>query len=1025
MLCRFFARFLIILIFSSSAYAEEALLFYWTFDEGVGDITRDMSGNGLDGAVKAKWLDSPSGKALFLDGTSQRIVKTRLPEAKRFGKSSWTFLAWVRPTELTIDDPQNQRRLFSFGTYPDANLIIDLTGAGSLSWYFCYKDDAGKVLSTGGSSLLKLKKDEWAHVAIVCDREAGRVWPYINGYSRGPSEIQPGFSGDFSLGGELTIGSGWHNYWGLVDEARVYRRALSKDEVEEQFQAFKDIYKVKESEEIIAGKNRERIERVLAEGNRAWGSGDYSAARTNYGKIVSETEVSGHSRSYAHLRLAQSYVAEGDSAAARVEYAKVRAEEAYPKVHRLEAEACEKELGREEQGLPGRDPAATRTHVPRVSTFAVEVFVSPDGNDANTGSRQNPLASLAEARNAVRAIKARGVRGAIGVIVLPGKYIVHDTLELTAEDSGTEKSPIIYRAEKKGQSIFYGGTRLRGFELVTDRATLDRIPPGARGKVVRCDLRAAGIADYGALKVRGFAQPPSPPTLELFFNGKPMTLARWPNKGFVSVKSLVDSGSRAEGRPSVFEYASDRHARWTGAEAPWIFGYFQFLWADSTLPIASIDTTSHTITTAEPYFYGGRGMSMQQGIIYYAFNLLEEIDLPGEWYLDRGAGVLYFYPPSDPSLATIEIGMLSKPMVSIENVSNLRIEELVFDLSRQNGIVIKDSNNCLVAGCVIRRMAGNGVTITGGKRNGILACDIHTIGRRATEVIGGDRASLTPGGHFVENCRIHNFGRIDRTYTPAIQLEGVGNRVAHNLMYDCPSSVMRIEGNDHLIEFNDVRDAVCESDDQGAMELFQNATYRGVVFRHNRFRDVGKTGTETAVHGQAAIRLDDAISGVLIYGNIFERSARGHFGGVQMNSGRDNIIDNNLFVDCERGVSGGWNSGNTVWRNLASGKKMAGFFSGDLYLSRYPEISHMLKPPGVNHLWRNVFLRSSPVATGNRAYLDLFENGVFLSDGAGFMDAATGDFRPTAPLFATVGFRPIPMGEIGLYQDEYRSSVTP
>ena len=49
------------------------------------------------------------------------------------------------------------------------------------------------------------------------------------------------------------------------------------------------------------------------------------------------------------------------------------------------------------------------------------------------------------------------------------------------------------------------------------------------------------------------------------------------------------------------------------------------------------------------------------------------------------------------------------------------------------------------------------------------------------EVIGGDRETLTPGRHFVENCRIHDFGRIDRTYTPAVQLEGVGNRVVHEL----------------------------------------------------------------------------------------------------------------------------------------------------------------------------------------------------------------------------------------------------
>jgi hypothetical protein len=67
-------------------------------------------------------------------------------------------------------------------------------------------------------------------------------------------------------------------------------------------------------------------------------------------------------------------------------------------------------------------------------------------------------------------------------------------------------------------------------------------------------------------------------------------------------------------------------------------------------------------------------------------------------------------------------------------------------------------------------------------------------------------------------------------------------------------------------------------------------------------------------HGQAAIRFDDAISGMLVYGNVFIRSANGNFGAIQMNSGRDNIMDNNLFIDCSRGVSGGWNPNNSVWR---------------------------------------------------------------------------------------------------------------
>jgi hypothetical protein len=367
--------------------------------------------------------------------------------------------------------------------------------------------------------------------------------------------------------------------------------------------------------------------------------------------------------------------------------------------------------------------------------------------------------------------------------------------------------------------------------------------------------------------------------------------------------------------------------------------------------------------------------------------------------------------------------MCAMPMVTMTDVSHVRLKGLGFDLARFNGLEMRNCNDCWLIGCSVSRMAGNGVMIHGGKRNRMVGCDVHTIGRRASEVIGGERATLTPGGHVVENCRIHNFGRIDRTYTPAIQLEGVGNRVAHNLMYDGPSSAMRIEGNEHLIEFNEVHSMVRESDDQGAMELFGNPTYRGVVFRHNYLHHIGQTGAATSVHGQAAIRFDDAISGMLVYGNVFQRAANGKFGAVQMNSGRDNLMDNNIFIDCKQGISGGWYPGNNVWKRLRAGEKPARFHRGKLYLERYPKIATMLEEPGVNHLWRNVFYRCGPVAT-RPTNIDQFQNAVFEDRDPGFVDAAGGDFhfRPDAEVVTTTGFRPIPFDEIGLYDSPARAT---
>jgi len=999
------------------------LLLHWTFDEGKGSITRDLSGNGLHGEVTAAWMDSPAGKAVMVDGTPAGLVSVQVPEALRFGKRSWTFMAMLKPTQLGIDDRQNQRRIFAFGKYPDAYLVIDISGKGPLMCYFCYKDAAGKTISTGRSSHVPLAANMWAHVAIVCDRDNHRIEMYANGYSSGSSDMRKDFDGDYVLDGTLTVGSGWHNYWGGVDEVKIHRSALSREAVTVEFERLKDTFEIVESEDAVAAKERLRLAQTFAQANAAWVEGDFEQVRGLCQELVASDSSPAHFRSYAHLRIAQSHLAQGNRSAAKTTYEVIAAQESYPPVHRYEARESVKELGRLQRGLPARDPAASRTVVPPIAVFAAEMFVATNGADTNDGSESRPFATLARARDEVRALKARGVDGPIAVTVMSGEYGVKEPLALTARDSGTEGAPIVYRVKKKGIAVLYGGRRLTGFEPVTDGAALQRMPAGAEGKVWQCDLKALGVDDYGELKVRGFAQPPSPPTLELYVDGVPMTLARWPNKGFVGIRKLISGGSKETGEPSIFEYASDRHERWLEATDGWLFGYFHFLWADATANIEKIDPATRTITTAEPYQYGGRGMSTRQGIQYYAFNLLEEIDTPGEWYLERTTGMLYLYPLSDPHKATIEIGMLSTPMITMVGVSHVRIEGLVFDLGRYNGLVATNCTHCSFLGCTVGRFAGNGIMIHGGERNSLIGCDVHTIGRRATEVTGGDRETLTAGTHLVENCRIHDFGRIDRTYTPAIQLEGVGHRVAHNLMYNGPSSAMRIEGNDHLIEFNEVHSMVRESDDQGAMELFRNATYRGVVFRHNYLHHVGKTGTEKAVHGQAAIRFDDAISGMLVYGNIFYQAANGNFGAIQMNSGRDNLMDNNLFIDCKQGISGGWNPGNTVWRMLRDGQKLDGFYTNDLYLRRYPGIATMLEEPGINYIWRNIFYRCGVVAS-RTTHLDLFGNGVFENEDPGFLDARNGDFRliDDAALFQTVAFKPIPVDEIGLYELPYRAT---
>jgi hypothetical protein len=260
--------------------------------------------------------------------------------------------------------------------------------------------------------------------------------------------------------------------------------------------------------------------------------------------------------------------------------------------------------------------------------------------------------------------------------------------------------------------------------------------------------------------------------------------------------------------------------------------------------------------------------------------------------------------------------------------------------------------------------------------------------------------------------------RIDHTYTPAVLLEGVGNRLAHNRFHDVLSSAMRVEGNDHSIEFNEIFNAVTESDDQGGADMFGNPTYRGNVYRYNYWHHIGnwRAVGDQPKCGQAGIRLDDAICGTLIYGNIFEHCSAGKlgFGGVQIHGGKENIVDNNVFVDCAAALSfTPWDS--KRWREFVAHSLESPEIDPALYLLRYPALAALPDHANVNSVWRNLMVRCGETLRRAPPAVEALDN-VALKEGEM-------NFQPGNPLFHHPGFAPVPVEEFGLYEDAYRKTT--
>ena len=748
----------------------------------------------------------------------------------------------------------------------------------------------------------------------------------------------------------------------------------------------------------------------------------WEAARTAYRKIADDAQAPAPVRSLSLLAWASTYEQAAQWTEAAQAYRQISQSSILHPVHRWEAEELAREMERLAQGLPRRDPNWHRTPAPALPRPGLELHVAPDGNDSNQGTANVPLASLEGARNRIREIKKTGLpAGGITVWVHGGVYSMPQTLELTEEDSGTSDSPIIFRAVENETPVFTGGVTLSGFQPVRDANILKRLPEVARDKVLQVDLRANRIEDLGSLGPRGFglAGYPTHPWVDVYFNDQPGTLARWPNEGFVNIKGLASAaGDSGQGKPGTWT-VEGRPLTWDSSNEIWMYGYWRYLWAGTTIRVASIDRNSGRLTTA-----GGSNYGFAEGMPYYFFNVLEELDQPGEWYLDRSSGILYVYPPENTSQLRVILPVLSKPFIRMKNTSFVRFVKLTFECGRAEGVVIDGGTDVALLGCRILRLGTNGVVILGGTKHVVMGCDIGSVGAGGIRLAGGDEKTLTPSGHVVENCHIWDFTRVDRNYAPAVHVDGVGSVIRHNLFHDSPHHGIRLEGFEHLVELNEVHSVVYESDDQSGIDMFGNPASRGNILRWNFWHHIG-SGRDVA--GQAGIRLDDMISGVMVYGNVFYRSAGGHFGGLQIHGGKDNWADNNLFIACKASVSfSAWNEARWVEsvRNWLENARRRGLDVSRPPLSeKYPELLRLEENAN-----RNFILRSLVISCGEFAIRDpgvnvFFDNYAAEGD-VGFVDPYRRQFalNPDSAVFRWFAFRPIPFEEIGPYPSSERAT---
>lgn len=693
-------------------------------------------------------------------------------------------------------------------------------------------------------------------------------------------------------------------------------------------------------------------------------------------------------------------------------------------------------------------------------------FVAPNGNDTwsgtlaapNEANNDGPFATLLKARDALRATGTEaGLPDGGTVYVRGGSYYMREPLALDARDSGAEGRPVLWQAYKDEAVTLIGGVAVPALKPFKDN-------------ILQADCTALNLSTTPG---------------QLFLDGERQPLARWPNKGegelpgggWAFVKAQVpDAKSRS------FVYSGEVPGTLASVKGLEASIWPNYNWWQTITPVAAIDPAAKTISFPADVSY-----TIEPGRRYFLQNALELLDAPGEWFYDAEKSTLYFWPPKPLDANTQVILPVADLLIKAEALHTVSFIGLSVEASRGDGVLIKDCTDVLFARATVRNTYGFGIVTDNCTSVRIRGNDIHDTGKGGITLAGGDRKTLTPGNNEAVNNHIHHYAQLFNTYNCGVNISGVGNRIQNNSIHDAPHIGILLTGNEHLIEYNDIHHVCMEGADNGGFYMGRDWTQRGNMIRFNRFHDIygfglanlgpDKDGTYRyeAPHQAWGVYLDDCTSGTTIYGNLFYRVP---LSGVMIGGGRDNVVENNIFVECTPAlhIDDRWDA--YPWA-LMKERLEAMNYTQPPYSERYPELLTMgddPRTPANNRFSKNVVqytkdsfrglsttaphpnkgiiydlagfdpatttfannlidLGALPLRIYWRAYKgandgDLtweqwrkrgFDTGTVLG-AAEFVDPENGNYniRRFAKAAEGLNLAPIPVERIGLYEDEFR-----
>jgi len=496
--------------------------------------------------------------------------------------------------------------------------------------------------------------------------------------------------------------------------------------------------------------------------------------------------------------------------------------------------------------------------------------VDANANLYGDGSITNPFKTVEEAKKNIAKIKHSNK--IVRVKVHGGIYYLQDSISFTGKDSGYENYPVIYEAAGDGEVVFKGSREIdfTQFKPITDPDMIARLSsPKMLNYIGVIDLKAYGFTsdmiDFVSKAQNTNATITAyPSVLGVYLNGQRQTLAKYPNVGYLKIESLVKEGGRwpnwsqiNNGDVIKIPKVSNME-RWIEAPDVQIQGYISAEYARDWRQIKSIDVKNRELT-----FLNFSGMAPRKNGRFQILNLLEELDMPGEWYIDKKTCNMYYYPSHGLRVGrdSLTIASFESCFVNFEGAKYITLRGFTFEENSNNGIMVdSNSENITILNCNLKNIGGMGISLDG-KNNLVSGCRIENTSKRGVTLLGGDMATLTHGNNEVSNCHFYNTG-IDGggNADGGVRIEGCGNKFKFNTMHHIENYPISFYSCECEITNNEIFNNIRNTADAAVIYTGRSFLYQGNKIQYNFLHDNVMFDYSSGL-GSHAIAYDDWASG--------------------------------------------------------------------------------------------------------------------------------------------------------------------